>query len=121
MRLDLLSDKNQDMTLEQVFKFIEAKKVGKCSTTPPSTTAQRCTLKEHIPLRRQPRRAMHLTTGNKQPEPGMKLAHTVKKQGIEPVNQCGCKGRSTWRMASNANSAVVTTTLSRYEGTNLPP
>ena len=51
IRLDLLSDKNQDMTLEQVFKFIEAKEIGKCSATHLlATIPHRCTLKEHIPL-----------------------------------------------------------------------
>jgi len=33
IQLDLLSDKNQDMTLEQVFRFVEAKEAGKRSTT----------------------------------------------------------------------------------------
>ena len=33
IQLDLLSDKNQDMTLEQVFKFVEAKEAGKLSAT----------------------------------------------------------------------------------------
>ena len=33
IQLDLLSDKNQDMTLEQVFKFVEAKEAGKRSAT----------------------------------------------------------------------------------------
>ena len=33
IQLDLLSDKNQDMTLEQVFKFVEAKEAGRRSAT----------------------------------------------------------------------------------------
>ena len=33
IELDLLSDKSQDMTLEQVFKFVEAKEAGKRSST----------------------------------------------------------------------------------------
>ena len=33
IQLDLLSDKNQDMTLEQVFKFVEAKEAAKHSAT----------------------------------------------------------------------------------------
>lgn len=33
IQLDLLSDKNQDMTLEQVFKFVEAKEAGKRSAS----------------------------------------------------------------------------------------
>ena len=33
IRLDLLSDKNQDKTMEQVFSSVEAKEVGKCSAT----------------------------------------------------------------------------------------
>ena len=31
IKLDLLSNKNQDMTVEQVFKFVEAKEEGKHS------------------------------------------------------------------------------------------
>ena len=37
IQLDLLGDKNQDMSLEEVFKFIEAKEAGKRSA---STLAQ---------------------------------------------------------------------------------
>ena len=34
IQLDLLGDKNQDMTLEQVFQFVEAKEAGKRSASP---------------------------------------------------------------------------------------
>ncbi len=33
IQLNLLGDKNQDMTLEQVFQFVEAKEAGKCSAS----------------------------------------------------------------------------------------
>ena len=62
--LDLLSDKNQEMTLEQVFKFVEAKKVGKHSAT--HLLALQCTdaLSESttsLAGGSQSRRVMHLT------------------------------------------------------------
>ena len=43
----------------------------------------------------------------------MKLAHTVVKEDMDAVCQCGCEERSARCMAGNANSAVMTTTLSR--------
>ena len=33
IQLDLMGDKNQDMTLEEVFKFVEAKESGKRSAS----------------------------------------------------------------------------------------
>ena len=33
IQVDLLGDRNQEMTLEQVLKFIEAKKAGKSSAS----------------------------------------------------------------------------------------
>ena len=64
---------------------------------------------------------MHLTAGSKQPGPGMKLSHTVEKEGMDAVCQCRCEGKSAWSMVSNVNSVVVTTTLSRYAGAYPPP
>ena len=54
IRLDLLSGKNQDMTLENMSKFVEVKENGKalCHTSP-GTPAHICTLREHIPLQQE--------------------------------------------------------------------
>ena len=49
IRVDLLSDKNQDISLEKIFKFAEAKGVGKCLLHI-SWHTNRSTLKYHIPL-----------------------------------------------------------------------
>ena len=33
IQLDLLGDKNQEMILEEIFQFVEAKEAGKCSAS----------------------------------------------------------------------------------------
>ena len=124
IRLDLLSDKNQDMTLEQVFKFVDAKEARKRSATHLLVPQHTDALSKSTYLSgkgSQSRRAIHLTTGSKQSGPGMKLVHTVEEVGMDAMRQRGCDGRSARCMASNANSAVMTITLSRYAGANPPP
>ena len=44
IQLDLLGDKNQDMILEEVFQFTEAKEAGKRSAGRLSETQRRCCL-----------------------------------------------------------------------------
>ena len=89
IRLDLLSDKNQDMTLEQVFKFVEAKEAGKRSATHLLALQRSDALSKSTFLSGRSKsvkkgHAPH-TTRNKQPGPGMKLAHTVGKEGMNAV------------------------------------
>ena len=70
IQLDLLGSNNQDMSLEEVFKFVESKEAGKCSSSH--------LLDSH---------AVESTSSSYR-----KSKQTSQKQNQEPCSYCGKKG-----------------------------
>ena len=108
IQMDLLGDKNQDMSLEEVLGFIEAKEAGKRSASrlllPQATDAV-----AGSSYRRQKR----LFPGSRRP------AHTVGPRGMVETLQHGSGGRNAQPSAPSATTVARTTIVRRCAGADM--
>ena len=113
IQMDLLGDKNQDITLEQILRFVEAKEAGKRSASrlllPQATDA--VTGSSYRRQKRPSAKAPHQRIRTP--------AHTVGPEGTEETPQRGSGERNVQPLVPSATVATNTTTSRRCGGANI--
>ena len=110
IQLDLLGDKNLNMTLEQVFQFIEAKESGKRS-------ASRLLVPHGTDSLTGSSYRRHKNEALRERHPiNMRHVHTVAKGDTGGVHQTRYEESSAQPMVKPAGTVVAVTTLRMYAG-----
>ena len=111
--MDLWGDKNQDMTWEQVLKFVEAKEAGKRSASRlllPQATDAVTGSSYRRRKKRQPRA---------RPQSAKTLARTVGPEGMEETPQQESEELNVQPLAPNATIVTKTTILRKCAGAKM--